>query len=289
MFHNFYTHIYFLENYTSEFPYYIPGFEIGLYHIQDSTINPASSDNFFAGIDLIFGSGHSDPKPRILPVKFPTYLDFISYDLYYTPVNFPLSNGTTVQIGRISHPILNQDPAFAYPPVGSSPQAFEAVQLKRLLFLKKEMAVERFLKTKSFFVKRNLTLDEIQGLYDLIQKIPLNRAWILISTEGSRISAVGRTETAYVHRDALFNFYLNVEAIPQYGDPWGDLDWLYGLWEAGRSFDSGETYQNYPDLDLDDHFERNYAENFDRLVTCKAKWDPENYFNWTLSLPVVVD
>ena len=46
-----------------------------------------------------------------------------------------------------------------------------------------------------------------------------------------------------------------------------------------------ESYQNFPNRAIDDWQQQYYAENFDRLVDVKTKYDPDNVFQNAQSIP----
>jgi FAD/FMN-containing dehydrogenase len=49
-----------------------------------------------------------------------------------------------------------------------------------------------------------------------------------------------------------------------------------------------ESYQNFPNRMITDWQEEYYAENFPRLVSVKAKYDPQNLFQNAQSIPVTM-
>ncbi|KAF0537608.1 FAD-binding domain-containing protein [Gigaspora margarita] len=55
--------------------------------------------------------------------------------------------------------------------------------------------------------------------------------------------------------------------------------------EFRRNYACYESYQNLNDRQLDDWQCRYYAENFERLVKLKQKYDPYNLFHWNQSIP----
>ncbi len=47
-----------------------------------------------------------------------------------------------------------------------------------------------------------------------------------------------------------------------------------------------ESYQNFPNLAIENWQQQYYAENFERLVDVKTMYDPGNLFNNPQSIPV---
>lgn len=46
-----------------------------------------------------------------------------------------------------------------------------------------------------------------------------------------------------------------------------------------------ESYQNFPNRTISDWKQEYYAENYDRLVKVKTKYDPDNVFHNQQSIP----
>lgn len=64
-------------------------------------------------------------------------------------------------------------------------------------------------------------------------------------------------ETSYVHRDSLIDVSVHVVATEGEGDV--TEAWLREFWAEMQVLDGGETYQNYPDLELTDFLRRHYG------------------------------
>jgi Berberine and berberine like len=48
---------------------------------------------------------------------------------------------------------------------------------------------------------------------------------------------------------------------------------------------SGRVFQNFPDPDLDHWAEAYYGTNYDRLISVKARYDPDDFFHFHQSIP----
>ncbi|MGI8486761.1 MAG: FAD-binding oxidoreductase [Thermomicrobiales bacterium] len=111
--------------------------------------------------------------------------------------------------------------------------------------------------------------------------------WSLGWVGGEVIGSFSRTETAYVHRDALTLLRPTTvwpdDAPTSVGD---ELNaWTAEVIAAITPFTPDESYQNFPNLSLKNWDQQYYAENFDRLVDVKTKYDPANLFNNPQSIP----
>ncbi|WP_225847046.1 FAD-binding oxidoreductase [Streptomyces sp. HPF1205] len=101
---------------------------------------------------------------------------------------------------------------------------------------------------------------------------------------GGAVGDLGRTDTAFVHRDALFSVsYLAGIQSPAAADAAGRaaahayVDEGFGVLDPHSS---GETYQNFIDAKLTGWAEAYYAENYPRLVRIKRRYDPHGAFRF---------
>jgi len=104
--------------------------------------------------------------------------------------------------------------------------------------------------------------------------------WMLGWVGGPVIDRFARTETAYVHR--------GVTSMVRPSPVWSDLatddeirdleDWTDAVLEVLEPHTPRESYQNFPNRRIVDWQEQYYAENLERLIDVKTKWDPANLF-----------
>ena len=92
--------------------------------------------------------------------------------------------------------------------------------------------------------------------------------------------AMQRGNTAYAHRDALYNFIL----VAQWLDPKESqrhVRWTRDLWEAFQPYSTGGFYVNDIGREEDDGADRvraAYGANYERLAALKKQYDPGNLF-----------
>jgi FAD/FMN-containing dehydrogenase len=124
---------------------------------------------------------------------------------------------------------------------------------------------------------------------------PSGSMWSLGWVGGNYMNSRARTETAYVHRnmstllrptcawpdDAARE---GVDDAP--GSVGGDLlAWTEEMIAAIAPETPHESYQNFPNRLIKDWKQQYYAENLDRLMQVKSKYDPGNLFNNAQSIP----
>jgi hypothetical protein len=124
---------------------------------------------------------------------------------------------------------------------------------------------------------------------------PSGSMWSLGWVGGNVMNSIGRTDTAYVHRnmstllrptcawpdDAARE---GIDDAP--GSVGGDLlAWTEDMIAAIAPETPHESYQNFPNRLIKDWKQQYYAENLDKLMKVKTKYDPTNLFNNAQSIP----
>ncbi|MFF7153568.1 FAD-binding protein [Streptomyces sp. NPDC008139] len=118
----------------------------------------------------------------------------------------------------------------------------------------------------------------VPGQAHLMEVLPL----------GGAVRDLRRTDTAFVHRDALFtvNFLVDIGS-PDAADSAGRAAGQAFVDNGFRVIDrqsSGETYQNFIDPELPDWRQAYYAENYPRLSAVKHRYDPHGAFRFAQSI-----
>jgi FAD/FMN-containing dehydrogenase len=101
---------------------------------------------------------------------------------------------------------------------------------------------------------------------------------------GGAANDLARTDTAYVHRDALFsvNYRVLINDPAQVTDEAKAVanTWVNDGFATIDPLSNGETYQNWMDPALKDWEVSYYAENYPRLRLIKAEYDPYCFFRF---------
>lgn len=248
---------------------------VSVVHIQDPNIQPNGNEPILESVHSIF------PQPAQILESFPNYIQFVAMT-GYAPVLLPsVRTGKVMEISRIDDPVLHNRHTTEFTDLPS-----EEELIRYLKMMSKAISAPRYFKAKTFFIRKQFTLEEMNRVQEVIDRIPQNNIWLLVNSEMGNIHRVGKRETAYVHRDALLDFSIHYEGSPDPNEVKTGMEYLEKLWDTIQFMDGGETYQNYPDFDVEDHLDRNYKQNLPRLIQQKRKWDPRNYFRSPISLPI---
>jgi FAD/FMN-containing dehydrogenase len=145
----------------------------------------------------------------------------------------------------------------------------------------------------SRYAKAALPESAITAMVDLIADCPSRSAdanggiWSLGWVGGDVVGKFARTDTAYVHRDAMTLIRPTTvwpnDAAPSVGD--GLNAWTAQVISAIAAYTPEESYQNFPNRDIKNAQQLYYAENLDRLIDVKTKYDKANLFRNAQSIP----
>lgn len=238
-----------------------PGIQVILLHIQDPKIQPNSSNAFLAAFPKTF------PKANKITVNSPSYIEFV-VATSFTPV--------------VIHSSLKQ--SSERQPTSANNETMAKALEKQLQFfstLTKEMATPRYSFEKSFFVKQKFCTHDLNEVQKVLLEVPNLTSGIMITSEQGAIGTPRSTDSAYVHRGNLFDLRIRFDGS-NLMDVVPGKAWQEKFVKTARFMDSGETYQNYPDLQLKDYLFRYYGANLGKLI---RKWDPKGYFNTKQSIP----
>ncbi|GAA2728995.1 FAD-binding oxidoreductase [Actinocorallia aurantiaca] len=110
---------------------------------------------------------------------------------------------------------------------------------------------------------------------------------VALTALGGAAAEVGRTETAYVHRDARFLAKFTAVGLldePAEGDIAFAEEWADRGFALLDLFSDHHSYVNYPDPELDDWRWAYYGENYERLAEVKKSLDPHGLFVFPQSI-----
>lgn len=129
------------------------------------------------------------------------------------------------------------------------------------------------------FVKE-LTDETIDAHLVQASKSPIPLSLMHLYPIDGAVQRVGKSDTAWNERDATWSMVIcGIDGDAQKA---GEVTrWTKGYWEPVQLFSkNGGGYVNFMMNDSDDsRLRASYGDNYDRLVTLKGKYDPENFFS----------
>jgi hypothetical protein len=128
---------------------------------------------------------------------------------------------------------------------------------------------------KSGFVNE-VSDDLVDKLVDNFEMHPDRGTRIGFAQSGGAISRVGRTETAFSHREAQYHMMSFVSWAPG-ADGTEHIDYINAHWANVDPFTTGFYVNDYFDQ-TQEQVNRTYRDNFPRLLKIKQQYDPTNLF-----------
>jgi FAD/FMN-containing dehydrogenase len=125
----------------------------------------------------------------------------------------------------------------------------------------------------------------VQSVTDLVSTLPGVGGGLVFDSYGGAINAVKPTDTAFVHRNAVCGIEASVATGASASSVAQGRTWLSHFAAVCAPDVDGSAYQNYIDPTLSDWQSAYYGENFDRLVSVKATYDPDDVFRFAQSIP----
>ena len=108
-------------------------------------------------------------------------------------------------------------------------------------------------------------------------KIPTMLSTMHLYPVNGAAQRVGRNETAYSFREALFaEVIVGVDPDPANAET--ITKWCKEFWEALHPFSAGGAYLNFMMDEGQERIQAAYRDNYQRLAAIKTKYDPGNFF-----------
>ena len=130
------------------------------------------------------------------------------------------------------------------------------------------------------YVEKTLSVSDWTAILEhVVYRTPNDYSCLVIEPYGGAINAVGPLHTAFVHRKASFNIFLDGfwwneterPAVEAFLKEWTDL--IAPHWNR-------HVYQNYPHVDLPDYRWNYWGDAFPTLLKVKQKYDPHEFFDF---------
>jgi FAD/FMN-containing dehydrogenase len=102
---------------------------------------------------------------------------------------------------------------------------------------------------------------------------------IVLFQMGGALNEHPEDDGAVGNREAAFACVIQSMWGPDSGAGDANRDWVRGAWQALKPYSTGGNYVNFQTEDeADERTAESYRENYERLETIKAKYDPSNLF-----------
>lgn len=136
---------------------------------------------------------------------------------------------------------------------------------------------------QSAIIARKYKSKDWKKVCQLFKQSPNPWSCFAIEPYGGAINRMPRDATAFVHRDADMDFFVDVFWMtePQRIEAQA---WLDECMKTIDKMSNGESYQNYPRITQLDFRERYWKEAFPRLLEIKKKYDPGEFFWYAQSV-----
>jgi hypothetical protein len=122
----------------------------------------------------------------------------------------------------------------------------------------------------------------IAAMQQQIAAAPSGAATMQLDNMGGAIAAVGAGDTAFAHRQALFDVQFETYWTDDTDEP-ANHAWVQAARAALAPYTDG-AYVNYIDADVTDASVY-YGGNLARLSSVRRTYDPDGYFSFAQSIP----
>jgi FAD/FMN-containing dehydrogenase len=140
---------------------------------------------------------------------------------------------------------------------------------------------------QSGYIQTSLTVSDWQAVIDYYQTTPNIYNTLVIEPYGGAINAYPAGDSAFIHRTAAMDFFVDVFwnlATADAGEEKTAKQWLDGYMSLMQPFFNGESYQNYPRRSLPNYPQQYWGTSYPTLQQVKQKYDPGNVFNFQQSI-----
>jgi hypothetical protein len=124
----------------------------------------------------------------------------------------------------------------------------------------------------------------IDLLVESVASIPSSETQIELAYLGGAAARIAANETAFGDRTAPFIMNLLANWSDASGDV-GNISWIRGLFNKLRPAMKPGVYINFLSGDEQDRVPEAYQERWDRMVTVKTHYDPNNFFRLNQNVP----
>jgi FAD/FMN-containing dehydrogenase len=167
-------------------------------------------------------------------------------------------------------------------PMGLQIQSMSYLDAARLFSDEGGPGVRPKFKNGSAYVTTSLPDAAIAAMQQQLAAAPSSAATLQLDNMGGAIAAVGAGDTAFAHRQALFDIQFESYWTDDADEP-ANRAWVKAARAALAPYTDG-AYVNYIDADVTDASVY-YGGNLARLSSVKRTYDPDGYFSFAQSIP----
>ena len=166
-------------------------------------------------------------------------------------------------------------------------------------------------KYKSAYMRKPFPDEQVDTIFEHLRLNPFNdspgdmqASLLQVDTYGGEVNKMATDATAVAHRSSILKLQYQTYWTSKENDDF-HLKWIRNFYkEMYRAYDGtpdpekdptqnvNGCYYSYPDVDLNDAvglrgaMQLYFLDNFERLTRTKKRWDPNNFFNHTQSIPL---
>jgi FAD/FMN-containing dehydrogenase len=135
------------------------------------------------------------------------------------------------------------------------------------------------------YIQATLAVSDWQSIIDYYQTTPNIYNTLVIEPYGGAINSYPVGNSAFIHRTAAMDFFVDVFwDIATADEEMLAKQWLDGFMALMQPYFNGECYQNYPRRGLPNYAQQYWGNAYPTLQQVKAKYDPNNVFNFPQSI-----
>ncbi|WLR48114.1 FAD-binding oxidoreductase [Halobacillus litoralis] len=138
---------------------------------------------------------------------------------------------------------------------------------------------------KSQFLK-SIPDDALDTILDYSFKAPGAFTATFLEPMGGAINRIGKSDTAYPHRDAMYNLGVCAGWMEEEDDD-ACISWTREFHNKMSTYSTGGVYSNYLSEGEEERIKAAFGENFYRLQKIKSKYDPGNFFSKNMNIKPV--
>jgi FAD/FMN-containing dehydrogenase len=142
---------------------------------------------------------------------------------------------------------------------------------------------------RSNFVDRSLSVDDYKNILSFFKTVPNTYGMIDMEGFGGTINRYPVEGSAFIHRNAILDFYTIVFFDKVTNDQEENRVWINSFYEFMAQYCNGHTYQNYPNRDQTDWKWAYWGPYYNQLVQVKQKYDPSNFFTYPQAIGAPID